>query len=103
MSGPDKGHWRKAIDPELDSMRLRGVFRAAKLPSVQGAIGTKRVFKLSARQMGRSRIQGTTCGQRIPPEIWHRLHGDVLARGEVCDFVNGHRHFHALWMASRPT
>uniref|UniRef100_A0AAV1VC82 Polyprotein n=1 Tax=Peronospora matthiolae TaxID=2874970 RepID=A0AAV1VC82_9STRA len=41
VSGPDQVHWRKAIDAELDSMKLRGVFRAAKLPNGQSAIGTK--------------------------------------------------------------
>uniref|UniRef100_H3H3U4 Integrase catalytic domain-containing protein n=1 Tax=Phytophthora ramorum TaxID=164328 RepID=H3H3U4_PHYRM len=36
----DQVHWRKAIRAELKSMRLRGVFRAAKLPTGQRAIGT---------------------------------------------------------------
>uniref|UniRef100_A0AAV1TVU5 Integrase catalytic domain-containing protein n=1 Tax=Peronospora matthiolae TaxID=2874970 RepID=A0AAV1TVU5_9STRA len=45
VSGPDQVHWRKAIHAELESMRLRGVFRAAKLPNGQRAIGTKWVFK----------------------------------------------------------
>lgn len=32
MSGPDRVKWRKAVNAELASMRLRGVFRATKLP-----------------------------------------------------------------------
>ena len=35
VSGPDQVHWRKAIDEELKSMKHRGVFHAAKLPSFQ--------------------------------------------------------------------
>uniref|UniRef100_A0AAV1VJV4 Polyprotein n=1 Tax=Peronospora matthiolae TaxID=2874970 RepID=A0AAV1VJV4_9STRA len=52
MSGPDQVHWRKAIDAELDSMKLRGVFRAAKLPNGQSAIGTKWVFKIKRKADG---------------------------------------------------
>uniref|UniRef100_A0AAV1VDY6 Polyprotein n=2 Tax=Peronospora matthiolae TaxID=2874970 RepID=A0AAV1VDY6_9STRA len=52
VSGPDQVHWRKAIDAELDSMKLRGVFRAAKLPNGQGAIGTKWVFKIKRKADG---------------------------------------------------
>ena len=52
ISGPDQVHWRKAIRAELESMRLRGVFRAAKLPSNQRAIGTKWVFKIKRKASG---------------------------------------------------
>uniref|UniRef100_A0AAV1TKI6 Polyprotein n=1 Tax=Peronospora matthiolae TaxID=2874970 RepID=A0AAV1TKI6_9STRA len=52
VSGPDQVHWRKAIDAELDSMKLRGVFRAAKLPNRQSAIGTKWVFKIKRKADG---------------------------------------------------
>uniref|UniRef100_A0AAV1TBW8 Integrase catalytic domain-containing protein n=1 Tax=Peronospora matthiolae TaxID=2874970 RepID=A0AAV1TBW8_9STRA len=52
VSGPDQVHWRKAIDAELDSMKLRGVFRAAKLPNEQSAIGTKWVFKIKRKADG---------------------------------------------------
>uniref|UniRef100_A0AAV1TQC8 Integrase catalytic domain-containing protein n=1 Tax=Peronospora matthiolae TaxID=2874970 RepID=A0AAV1TQC8_9STRA len=52
VSGPDQVHWRKAIDAELDSMKLRGVFRAAKLPKGQSAIGTKWVFKIKRKADG---------------------------------------------------
>ena len=52
VSGPDQVHWRKAIDAELASMKLRGVFRAAKLPSGQRAIGTKWVFKIKRKADG---------------------------------------------------
>uniref|UniRef100_A0AAV1V4J6 Integrase catalytic domain-containing protein n=1 Tax=Peronospora matthiolae TaxID=2874970 RepID=A0AAV1V4J6_9STRA len=52
VSGPDQVHWRKAIDAELDSMKLRGVFRAAKLPNGQRAIGTKWVFKIKRKADG---------------------------------------------------
>ena len=37
---------------ELKSMHLRGVFRAAKLPRGQGAIGTKWVFKIKRKADG---------------------------------------------------
>ncbi|POM73147.1 Integrase catalytic core protein [Phytophthora palmivora] len=39
VNGPEQAHWRKAIRAELKSMRLRGVFRAAKLPNNQRAVG----------------------------------------------------------------
>uniref|UniRef100_A0AAV1THU1 Polyprotein n=1 Tax=Peronospora matthiolae TaxID=2874970 RepID=A0AAV1THU1_9STRA len=52
VSGPDQVHWRKAIDAELDSMKLRGVFRAAKLTNGQSAIGTKWVFKIKRKADG---------------------------------------------------
>ena len=52
MSGPDQVHWRKAIRAELESMRLRGVFRAAKLPNGQRTIGTKWVFKIKRKADG---------------------------------------------------
>ena len=52
VSGPDQVHWRKAIQAELKSMRLRGVFRAAKLPNGQHAIGTKWVFKIKRKADG---------------------------------------------------
>uniref|UniRef100_A0AAV1UAX1 Integrase catalytic domain-containing protein n=1 Tax=Peronospora matthiolae TaxID=2874970 RepID=A0AAV1UAX1_9STRA len=52
VSGPDQVQWRKAIHAELESMRLRGVFRAAKLPNGQRAIGTKWVFKIKRKADG---------------------------------------------------
>lgn len=52
ISGPDQLHWRKAIRAELDSMRLRQVFRAAKLPSGLQAIGTKWVFRIKQKADG---------------------------------------------------
>ena len=52
VGGPDQDHWRKAIRAELKSMRLRGVFRAAKLPNGQRAIGTKWVFKIMRKADG---------------------------------------------------
>uniref|UniRef100_H3H9T4 Uncharacterized protein n=1 Tax=Phytophthora ramorum TaxID=164328 RepID=H3H9T4_PHYRM len=52
VNGPDQVHWRKAIRVELKSMRLRGVFRAAKLTSGQRAIGTKWVFKIKRKADG---------------------------------------------------
>ena len=45
-------HWRKAIQAELESMRLRGVFRAAKLPKGHRAIGKKWVFKIKRKADG---------------------------------------------------
>ncbi|KAG2954619.1 hypothetical protein PC119_g27970 [Phytophthora cactorum] len=52
VSGPDQVHWRKAIRAELKSMRLCGVFRAAKLPNGHRAIGTKWVFKIKRKADG---------------------------------------------------
>uniref|UniRef100_A0AAV1TXN3 Reverse transcriptase Ty1/copia-type domain-containing protein n=1 Tax=Peronospora matthiolae TaxID=2874970 RepID=A0AAV1TXN3_9STRA len=52
VGGPDQVHWRKAICAELDSMKLRGVFRATKLPSGQHIIGTKWVFKIKRKADG---------------------------------------------------
>ncbi|KAE8962877.1 hypothetical protein PR001_g29558 [Phytophthora rubi] len=46
VNGPDQVQWRKAVRAELKSMRLRGVFPAAKLPNHQRAVGTKWVFKI---------------------------------------------------------
>ena len=42
-------HWRNAVETELKPMCLCGVFRAEKLPSGQGAIGTKWVFKIKRK------------------------------------------------------
>uniref|UniRef100_A0AAV1UPL8 Reverse transcriptase Ty1/copia-type domain-containing protein n=1 Tax=Peronospora matthiolae TaxID=2874970 RepID=A0AAV1UPL8_9STRA len=52
VGGPDQVHWRKAICAELDSMKLRSVFRATKLPSGQHTIGTKWVFKIKRKADG---------------------------------------------------
>ncbi|CAI5732013.1 unnamed protein product [Peronospora farinosa] len=49
VNGPDQVHWRKAINAELESLRLRGVFQAATLPKGQQAIGTKWVFKIKRK------------------------------------------------------
>ena len=45
MNSRDQAHWRKASRAGLESVRLPGVFRFAKLPKGQCAIGTKWVFK----------------------------------------------------------
>ena len=52
VSGLDQVHWRKDIGAELASMKLRGVFRAAKLPSRKRAIGTKWVFEIKRKANG---------------------------------------------------
>ncbi|KAG3030404.1 hypothetical protein PC121_g24500 [Phytophthora cactorum] len=52
VNGPDQVHWRKTIRAELKLMRLRGVFRAAKLPNGQHAIGIKWVFKIKRKADG---------------------------------------------------
>ena len=52
VGGQDQVHWRKAICAELDSMKLRGVFRATKLPAGQHTIGTKWVFKIKRKADG---------------------------------------------------
>ena len=52
IDGPNQVHWRKAICAELDSMKLRGVFRATKLPTGQHTIGTKWVFKIKRKADG---------------------------------------------------
>ena len=41
VDGPDQVHWHKATCAELDSMKLRGIFRATKLPAGQHTIGMK--------------------------------------------------------------
>ncbi|KAI9984717.1 hypothetical protein PInf_006086 [Phytophthora infestans] len=45
-------HWRKTIRADLVSMRLRDVFRAAKLSNGQRAVGTKWVFKIKRKADG---------------------------------------------------
>ncbi|KAG3035045.1 hypothetical protein PC121_g24270 [Phytophthora cactorum] len=57
VNGPDQVHWRKAIRAELKSMRLRGVFRAAKLPNGHRAIGTKWVFKIKIKRKADGSIE----------------------------------------------
>uniref|UniRef100_A0AAV1VML5 Reverse transcriptase Ty1/copia-type domain-containing protein n=1 Tax=Peronospora matthiolae TaxID=2874970 RepID=A0AAV1VML5_9STRA len=52
VGGPDRVHWRNEICAELDSMKLRGAFRATKLPSGQHTIGTKWVFKIKRKADG---------------------------------------------------
>uniref|UniRef100_A0AAV1U9V9 Reverse transcriptase Ty1/copia-type domain-containing protein n=1 Tax=Peronospora matthiolae TaxID=2874970 RepID=A0AAV1U9V9_9STRA len=52
VDGADQVHWRKASCAELDSMKLRGVFRATKLPAGQHTIGTKWVFKIKRKADG---------------------------------------------------
>ncbi|POM73090.1 Integrase catalytic core protein [Phytophthora palmivora] len=52
VNGSGQAHRRKAIRAELKSMRLRGVFRAAKLPNNQRAVGTKWVFKIKRNADG---------------------------------------------------
>uniref|UniRef100_A0AAV1TCV4 Integrase catalytic domain-containing protein n=1 Tax=Peronospora matthiolae TaxID=2874970 RepID=A0AAV1TCV4_9STRA len=49
VSGTDQVHWREAVRAELESMRLREVFRAAKLPEGYRAIGTKWFFKIKRK------------------------------------------------------
>uniref|UniRef100_A0AAV1U9H3 Integrase catalytic domain-containing protein n=1 Tax=Peronospora matthiolae TaxID=2874970 RepID=A0AAV1U9H3_9STRA len=52
VSVPDQVHRREAIRAELESTRLREVFRAAKLPKGHSAIGTKWVFKIKRKADG---------------------------------------------------
>ncbi len=52
IHSPDAVHWRKAIREELKSLRERGVYRAAKLPHGQRAIGAKWVFKIKRNADG---------------------------------------------------
>ena len=52
INGSNQVHWNKAIQAELESMQLRGVFRAAKLPRNHRAIGTKWVFKIKRKADG---------------------------------------------------
>ncbi|CAH0473814.1 unnamed protein product [Peronospora belbahrii] len=71
MNGPDKVHWREAINAELKSMQLCGVFRAAVLPKGQQDIGTKWVFKIKQKSGRFNReVQGTTCGQGLQAEYF---------------------------------
>uniref|UniRef100_A0AAV1UAA0 Integrase catalytic domain-containing protein n=1 Tax=Peronospora matthiolae TaxID=2874970 RepID=A0AAV1UAA0_9STRA len=52
VSGPDQVHWREAIQAELESMRLREVFRASKLPKGHRTIGTNWLFKIKRKADG---------------------------------------------------
>uniref|UniRef100_A0AAV1U9M7 Reverse transcriptase Ty1/copia-type domain-containing protein n=1 Tax=Peronospora matthiolae TaxID=2874970 RepID=A0AAV1U9M7_9STRA len=52
VSGPDQVHWREAIQAELESMRLREVFRASKLPKGHRTIVTKWLFKIKRKADG---------------------------------------------------
>uniref|UniRef100_A0AAV1VK09 Integrase catalytic domain-containing protein n=1 Tax=Peronospora matthiolae TaxID=2874970 RepID=A0AAV1VK09_9STRA len=85
VSGPDQVHWRKAIHAELESMRLRGVFREAKLPNGQRAIGTKWVFKIKRKADGsiekyKARLVAKGFRQK---KYGIDYNGDVLARGQL--------------------
>uniref|UniRef100_A0AAV1TSR5 Integrase catalytic domain-containing protein n=1 Tax=Peronospora matthiolae TaxID=2874970 RepID=A0AAV1TSR5_9STRA len=105
VSGPDQVHWRKAIHAELESMRLRGVFRAAKLPNGQRAIGTKWVFKIKLKaHRSIEKYKERLVAKFFPLKVWHRPTETVspVARGLVCDAAKGDRNFQAFWMAHRP-
>lgn len=52
ISGQDQVHWRKTSCAELNSMKLRGVFRARKVPVEQHTIGTKWLLKLNRKTDG---------------------------------------------------
>uniref|UniRef100_A0AAV1UEL5 Reverse transcriptase Ty1/copia-type domain-containing protein n=1 Tax=Peronospora matthiolae TaxID=2874970 RepID=A0AAV1UEL5_9STRA len=52
VDGPDQVHWRKGICTELDSMKLRGAFRATNLPDGQHTIDNKLVFKIKWKTDG---------------------------------------------------
>ena len=103
MSGPDQVHWRKAIHAELESMRLRGVFRAAKLPNGQRAIGTKWFFKIKRKADGsiekyKARLVAKGLKQKYGIDYTEKF----LARSQVCDATHDHCNCQALWMDSRP-
>ena len=51
VGGPDQVHWRKSICAELDSMKLRGVFRATKLPLDNTPLVPSGCSRSSARLM----------------------------------------------------
>lgn len=66
-------HWRKAIRAELESTRLRGVFRAAKSPNNQRAIGTKWVFQIERKADGSvEKFMGSSRRKTIQAEVWIR-------------------------------
>ncbi|KAG2764319.1 hypothetical protein Pcac1_g24026 [Phytophthora cactorum] len=65
VNGPDQVHWRKAIRAELESMRLRGVFRAAKLPNGHNAPSVPSgCSRSSAKRTDRSRNTRRASWQR---------------------------------------
>ncbi|KAG2764911.1 hypothetical protein Pcac1_g23447 [Phytophthora cactorum] len=102
VNGPDQVHWRKAIRAELKSMRLRGVFRAAKLPNGQRAIGTKWVFKIK-RKSGRidRKVQGAPRGKGFKQKYGIDYTETLSPVGQVRDAAHGHRYCQVLRLASR--
>uniref|UniRef100_A0AAV1U7Z5 Integrase catalytic domain-containing protein n=1 Tax=Peronospora matthiolae TaxID=2874970 RepID=A0AAV1U7Z5_9STRA len=72
VSGPDQVHWREDIRAELESMRLREVFRAAKLPKGHCSIGTKWVFKIKRKADG-SIDKYKAWNWRAPSFVWSWL------------------------------
>ena len=112
VSGPDQIHWRKAIQAELESMRLRGAFRAAKLPTGHRAIGTKWVFKIKHKADGsidkyKARLVAKGFKQHIHILIMKlsgvrdQLHRNVRACGQVRDADHGDCNYQVLRMNSR--
>ncbi|CEG46822.1 integrase [Plasmopara halstedii] len=83
VNGSDQIHWRKAICAELDSMKLRGIFRAAKLPTGHQAI------ELSTHRR-----------KMLQTAIWLQLHRDFCACSQVCYATNGDQLIKTLWLAA---
>ena len=90
IDGPDQVHWRKAICAGLGLMKLRGVFRATKLPTGQRTIGTTWVFKIKRKADGSvKKYKARLVAKGFKQKIWHRKQGDVLASGQLNDISHG--------------
>ena len=91
MSGLDQVHWRKAIGAELVSMKLRDVFRAAKMLSGQRAIGTKWVFKIKIKIKIKRKADGSIekYKARLVTKGFGQKYG-IDYSGQVCDAAHGH-------------
>ncbi|KAG2759282.1 hypothetical protein Pcac1_g28657 [Phytophthora cactorum] len=107
VNGPDQVHWRKAIRAELESMRLRGVFRAAaKLPNGQPRHRfTKWVLRFK-RQGGRidRKVQGAPrCAKGVQADSTHDYTETFSPVVKYVTLRMIHRDCQVFWLAPRPT
>ncbi|KAG2758964.1 hypothetical protein Pcac1_g28956 [Phytophthora cactorum] len=74
-------------------MRLRGVFRAAKLPNGQRAIGTKWVFKIKRKADGSiEKYKARHVAKGFKQKYGIDYTETFFARGQVRDTAHGHRY-----------
>lgn len=52
INGPDSTQWKRAMDEEMESLRIMGTWEMAKLPPESNVIGSKWVFKTKTDQDG---------------------------------------------------